>query len=222
MRLRFGTNSAGGVDTRAAALMMAVSQRTVQRWLRGPHPRSLAHIPPRRLEQLIALLLPMEVTREREAQQARYASQAILTAGQRGKLISPAWKKQRWLEPHVVVVLEVKIDQLRIRQLAVARDEPSKVREIHRRGRVVDQVLVPTRFHATMLSHQVLTTLAPWRFQAGRSQVAQGFTQAWLGDAPRTNLAGALDEVLEDLKSKKQAAAKAERGRRKKARETVA
>lgn len=189
MRLRFGDVAAGKVNTSAAASEMGVSQRTVQRWLHARHGRTLAHIPEARLAQLTELLLPAKDTRAKEAQQARYADKAIdqLRLG-RKMGIKPAWEKQRWLEEHLVVVLEVKIMDLKIRQLAIGRASLAKMDEFRRRGTVVDQAVVPTRFHATVLTHRVLTELEPWRFQAGADQVVQGFTQAWLADAPATHL----------------------------------
>lgn len=189
MSLRFGINQHGGVDTAAAAAAMGVSRRTVQRWLHARHGRSIAHIPAKRLAQLLGLLLPSAETRQREDTTARYAHQAIARISDPGPAgVNPSWTRQKWLEPHRVVVLEVRIHQLRIRQLAVGRDTDTKRRELAKRGRIVDEVVVPTRFHATALTHQVLTDLAPWRFQAGEDQVVAGFTQAWLADAPRTNL----------------------------------
>lgn len=191
MALRFGATRSGRVDTAVAAAAMGVSRRTVQRWLHAAHGRSLAHIPARRLEQLIALLLPSQETRARQAQQARYAAKAIAQlADETG--VKPAWQRQRWTEPHLVAVIEVRLQELRIRQFAVGRLTPTKRAEVARRGRVADQAVVPSRFHATVLTHLVLTKLAPWRFQAGQDQVLQGYTQAWTADAPRTNLADVL------------------------------
>lgn len=198
MRLRFGVTAAGRVDTGATAAAMGVSQRTVQRWLHASHGRSLAHIPPRRLRQLIDLLLPSEQTQAMEAQAARYAARAIEgLALPRRMGVKPAWERQRWLEQHLVVVLEVKVSDLRIRQLAIGRSSSAKLEEVRRRGRIVDQAVVPTRFHATALSHVVLTQLAPWRYQASATQVAQGFTQTWLADAPDTHLSRDGDQVLQ-------------------------
>jgi hypothetical protein len=200
MRLRFGSG-ASGVDTRAVAEAMGVTQRSVQRWLHAPHGRSLARIPPRRMEQLITLLLPSEETQRKEAQQARYAVAAIEgLALPREMGIKPAWKTRRWLEQHLVVVLEVRVDaEQRIRQLAVGRNSLAKSQEFRRRGRILDQAVAPTRFHATVLAHRVLSDLAPWRYQAGAGQVAQGFTQAWLPDAPDTHLSRTCAEILEEL-----------------------
>lgn len=194
MCLRFGFSPDGGPDTAAAAAAMGVSRRTVQRWLHAETGRSIAHIPTRRREQLIGLLLPAAETMAREEQQARYARKAIGGLPLPRKMgIKPAWERQRWIEPHQVMVLEIPVGKLRIRQLAICRDDPSRVGEVERRGRVVDRAVVPSRFHATVLAHEVLTELAPWRFEAGEGQVVQGYTQAWMVEpsTPRTHLATA-------------------------------
>ena len=199
MSLRFGTAAHGGPNTAAAAEAMGVSQRTVQRWLHASHGRSLAHIPRKRLARLIELLQPEPGTVAREAQQARYATKAIggLHLGRKAG-VKPAWEKQRWLEPHLVVVLEIKVGTYKIRQLAVARAEVAKTDDLKKRGKVVDQAVVPTRFHATVLTHKVLTDLGPWRFQAGDDQVLQGYTQAWLADGPETHLSRDAHQILEE------------------------
>lgn len=192
MCLRFGFADDGrSPDTAAAAMAMGVSRRTVQRWLHADNGRALAHIPARRREQLLELLRPNPETIAREEQQARYAGKAIAGLGLPRKMgVKPAWEKQRWLDQHRVVVLEVPVRHLKIRQLAIVRDDPSRVSGIHRRGKVVDEAIVRTRFHATLLVHEVLTDVTPWRFQAGADQVTQGFTWAWTVDAstPATHL----------------------------------
>ncbi len=194
MCLRFGFSADGGPDTAAAAAAMGVSRRTVQRWLHAEHGRSIAHIPDRRREQLIGLLLPARETMAREEQQARYARKAIAGLGLPRKMgIKPAWERQRWIEPHQVLVLEIPVQKLRIRQLAICRDDPNRVAEVARRGRILDRAVVPSRFHATVLAHEILTELAPWRFEASAGQVAQGYTQAWMAEpsTPRTHLSTA-------------------------------
>lgn len=199
--LRFGLAHNGHPDTAAVAQAMGVSRRTVQRWLHAPSGRSLAHIPPRRLEQLLALLRPSEETLLKEEQQARYATKAIEGLHLPRKMgVKPAWEKQRWLEPHTVSILEVNLGQgLRIRQVTTGRTSTLDTAELRRRGRVLHQVQVPTRFHATLLIHAVLQQVGPWRFHAGVDQVRQGFTQAWIADAPEVDLASLAGEQEEQL-----------------------
>lgn len=189
--LRFGVSARGHVDVDAVAQAMGVSTRTVQRWLAGSSGRSLAHLPPRRLQQLITLLLPSEETLRDEARAATYARKAIsqLRLG-RKRGILPVWEERRWLEDHLVAVIAVK--DVGIRQLAVTRTSANASDQLGRRGRVVDFVVVPTRFHATVLTHAVLTELGPWRFRALPGTVKQGPTLCWLDDAPPTNLSATM------------------------------
>jgi hypothetical protein len=211
MALRFGVTSASGakssnssvksptvtVDVAAVAAEMGVTPRTVQRWLRAPHARSKPAIPPARLAQLLDLLLPSEETRGRETQQARYAEAAI--AGfhlPRRMGIKPAWEAQQWLEQHLVVVLEVPLrGRMSIRQITLGRNSVSKLTEFQRRGKIIDQAVVPSRFHATLLVQRVLTEIGPWRYQAAGKQVRQGFTWTWTSDAPATHLSWWSDEL---------------------------
>lgn len=195
IRLRFGTNSRGGPDLAACAGQMGVTPRSVQRWLHASSGRALAPIPPRRLEQLLELLLPAEDTLRREAQQARYARKAIgqLYLGRR-RGIKPAWERQRWLEQHIVLVLAVR--EHKIRQIVITRATRKHLDDVRRRGTVIDQAVVPTRFHATVLVHHVLTRLHPWRYRAGGDQVAAGYTQVWLDDAPAISLTAAASQDI--------------------------
>jgi hypothetical protein len=194
MSLRFGYSRTGGVDITAAATELGVTPRTVRRWLGGPG-RSLAQIPPKRLDQIVALLQPSEELLLREAQKERYA-RAALTGP-----IQPAWTEQGWLEPHLVAVVQIRVnDRVRIRQLAITRATSVKGwAAIKRRGRVVDQVQVPTRFHATVVCHQVLDSVKPWRFVASPNLVAHSYTQSWTADAPRTHLAAVAAGVVAEL-----------------------
>lgn len=194
MCLRFGFSRTGGVDIAAAAAGLGVSPRTVRRWLHGSG-RSLAHIPQRRLEQIVAVLQPGDELLIREAQKERYARAALSGPTQ------PAWTAQGWLEPHLVAVVQIRVnDRVRIRQLAITRATSIKGwAEIKRRGRVVDQVQVATRFHATVVCHQVLDSVKPWRFVASPDLVAHSYTQSWTADAPRTQLAAVAAAVQAEL-----------------------
>ena len=185
LSLTFGVNSRGGPDTRAAAAALGVSQSTVYRWIRGQN-RWLAKAPAERLDQIArAGLPPAEVLRHEEqgAQYAREAIERIALPKHRGVL--PAWREQNWLEPHLVAV--VGIPGLRLRQIAVSRIAGRQLEDLRRRGAFLDYTTVPTRFHATILVHELLTQLRPWRIQAPET-VKQGRTQTWADDAPDTNL----------------------------------
>lgn len=194
MILRYGTNRQGHVNAAAAAADLNVSPRTVQRWLAGTHGRQLAHIPPKRLEQLLQLLTPSDELLETEDAQARNAARAITNLNLPEEIgILPAWKKQNWLDPHLVVILRIK--SAGIYQIATTRHTLTARKELRRRGRIVDSTTVPTRFHATLVTHHVLKEVRPWRFRPGPGAVAQGYTQAWLDDAPRIKLDHAAQQI---------------------------
>lgn len=196
LRLCFGSTPTGGVDTAAVAAAMGVSRRSVQRWLHAPHGRSRAPIPPARLAHLIELTQPASLTLRREVQGADYALDAIARIGLgRGRGVLPSWRERRWLEPHLVVVLEVQVADQKIRQVLLGRADLGRLDGFRRRGRILDQTTVPTRFHATVLIHQVLSARQPWRYQARPGQVAAAYTQAWLTDAPATHLSRDAQEL---------------------------
>jgi len=188
MQVRFGTNVRGEIDVDAAAAALGVTPRTVRRWLVASSGRSLAHIPPKRLEQLIELLLPDEGVLAREQQGVEYARRAITALGEpRGLGVLPAWKAQHFDQPHEVAVIS--IPGISVRQVTISWVSATRRIGFKRRGRVLDKVVVPSRFHATVLAYQVLQDVGPWRFRATRRQARQGYTWAWMAGAPRVRLA---------------------------------
>ena len=60
---------------------------------------------------------------------------------------------------------------------------------------------VDTWFHATLLIHNVLLTVGPWRFRAHEGQVRQGFTQVWLHDAPAIDLEMEMYRMKAELRT---------------------
>lgn len=188
---RFGPGThSSEVDTAAVAQALGVSRRSVQRWLHTSSGRSLARIPEARLEQLLVLVRPSPELLAAEQVQARYAEKAIANLGlARGRGILPAWRKQRWIEPHVVLVRELTWRGVRVRQLSVVRAD-RRDELLRSGGRLIDQVEVPSKFHATAVAQHALGQVGLWRIHATKDQAPVGMTQVWTRDAPGTQLEG--------------------------------
>lgn len=181
LALSYGAAPGGGADTAAAAAALGVSRRTVQRWLHGSN-RVRARIPAARLLQIT---LPAEMVLRQESQAAEYAQEAIARiALPRGRGIEEVWRVQRWLEPHLVAVLEVEVAPgVVLRQAAVSRGQTKSLQALRRRGAVADFTVVPTRFHATVLVHELLQRVQPWRVLPMAGTVSAGRTQTWSATA---------------------------------------
>ena len=175
MSLQFGTNALGHVDTVAAAAALGVSPRTVRRWLAGSSGRQLAHIPPRRLRQLIEALQPNRRTAPRRTAGGRlrpegdHATEAAAKAGRLAVLgeaaVDRAARRRHPRRPPGRNPA-TRSDAQRPQDNRDAA--PPRIRSRF--------VIVPTRFHATVLVHEMLTELGPWRFQAKPGSVLQGIT----------------------------------------------
>lgn len=188
LELRFPRARVGGVDTRAVAGEVGVSQRTVQRWVHGDGRRK-APIPPARLHQLRQVLAPNALHLERQRQQATYAAEALQQIHEGVELES--WDRQGWLEQHRVAI--VTAGDGRARRVVTGRVDATEF-DSRRGGQVLAQVRVPTRFHATLLAHAVLSEVEPWRVDLRRSD-APG-TTTWLADAPAVDLPALASQVV--------------------------
>lgn len=184
----FGRDPRGRPDTAAVAAALEVSRRTVQRWLHGKD-RGTARLPAGRLEQLLAVIRPHPQSLRQEQTAARYAQDAIAKLERPDQAgVLAVWRERRWLEPHLVAVLD--LPALGLRQVAITRGSDRAIRELSNRGAVVAQVSVPTRFHATLLAHELLLQLDAWRVAAPARALPAGRTQTWSRDAPTTRVAG--------------------------------
>ncbi len=184
--LAFGVNSRGRPDTATAAAALGVSQRTVQRWLHGKD-RARVRAPAARLEQIRRAVRPDEQSLGQETTAARYARNAIARIALPDDTgVLPAWRDRKWLEPHLVAVLD--LPALGLRQVAISRGSDRALPELRKRGRVVSHTTVATRFHATALAAELLQHVDGWRVQTPAGVVKQGRTQTWLATAPRVNL----------------------------------
>lgn len=179
----YGRTHTGHVDVAAVAESVGVSTRTVQRWLAGNN-RCKAAIPHSRLVQLFR---PPADTQRRSQQGADYAREAITKiALPKGRGIVPSWRTRGWLEPHVVAVLD--LHGLPLRQVLISNGTSRSMADIRRRGEIVDVTTVPTRFHATVLVHELLLKIGPWQVLPTVETLQQGRTQVWADDAPTIDL----------------------------------
>ena len=180
----YGPTPRGGVDVAAVAFYAGVSPSTVRRWLSPPKPwiRRLP-IPKHRLVQLQRG--PNEVERRNE-QQHQHALNALASIGDE-QAILPAWREQGWLNQHTVVIIAVHGRPWH--QVAVTKATRRALGEVHRRGATIDNLVVPTRFHAQVLAHAVMVRQQGWRVHPAAHLLATGRTQVWMADAPAVDLA---------------------------------
>ncbi|MDY6870907.1 MAG: hypothetical protein SV966_10410 [Actinomycetota bacterium] len=180
----YGPTPRGGVDVAAVAFYAGVSPSTVRRWLSPPKPgmRRLP-IPKHRLVQLQRG--PSEVERRNE-QQHQHALNALASIGDE-QAILPAWREQGWLNQHTVVIIAVHGRPWH--QVAVTKATRRALGEVHRRGATIDNLVVPTRFHAQVLAHAVMVRQQGWRVHPAAHLLATGRTQVWMADAPAVDLA---------------------------------
>jgi hypothetical protein len=188
----YGPTARGGVDVAAVADYAAVSPSTVRRWISRGHPhgssRPLA-IPKRRIVQLQRG--PAEVERRNE-QQYQHALNALASIDDERSIL-PAWREQGWLDQHTVAIIE--IHRKPWLQVAVTNANPRAMAELLRRGALVDSITVPTRFHAQVLAHAVMTRQEAWRVHPTPQRLAAGRTQVWMADAPPVDLSALADDL---------------------------
>ena len=186
LRVAFGSTARGGPDTAAAAAALGVSRRTVQRYLHRDEQQRAA-LPDSRLEQIRHAMRPDPESLRQEQIAERYARTAIgRIADPAGPAVLPAWRERRWLEPHLVAVLE--LPRVGLRQIAISRADDTALPALRKRGKVLSHATVPSRFHATVLAGAVLEKVGPWRIQTPPGQVKQGRTQTWSANAPRASV----------------------------------
>ncbi|HEY5856334.1 MAG TPA: hypothetical protein VIW24_20420 [Aldersonia sp.] len=179
----YGRTPRGAVRVDAVAEDFEVTPRTVQRWMHGQN-RQNAHIPERRLAQLMFGDAQSEVRRLQQAAYAREAIAQIALPKQRG--ILPAWRDRGWLDPHVVAVIAVHARPWR--QVVVSNGTARSLEELRRRGDILDITTLPTRFHAVVLANEVMALVQPWRIHPSTTRLTQGRYQVFAHDAPPVDL----------------------------------
>ena len=128
---------------------------------------------------------PEEVERRNE-QQYQHALNAIGSIDDERSIL-PEWRKQGWLDQHTVALSAIQGRPWR--QVAVTNAHRRALGELHRRGATVDNLIVPTRFHAQVLAHTVVLRQRSWRIHPVAHRLSAGRTQVWMADAPTVELA---------------------------------
>lgn len=186
----YGRTKRGRIDIEAVAEYVGVTASTVRRWISGPGTaRRLSSIPER---QLVVLQRGPELIERRNDQQFQHALQAI-AAWSTGDGVREVWRTQGWLAPHSVI--RVAINGKPWHQVVISNANSRSMNELRRRATILQTVVLPTRFHAVVLAHFVMTRLRAWRVHPAPEQLATGRTQVWMNEAPDVDLqaiAGAL------------------------------
>lgn len=189
----YGPTPRGAVNVAAIAAYTGVSPSTVRRWI-STRPASAGqrrklNIPKHRITQLQR---GPQIVERRNEQQYHAALSALETLDDEQSIL-PAWRKQGWLNPHTVAILE--IHRRPWHQVAVTNATPRALTELRRRGTIIDNITQPTRFHAQVLAHAVITRQQAWRVHPTPERLAAGRTQVWMADAPPVDLATLMTGV---------------------------
>jgi alkylated DNA nucleotide flippase Atl1 len=186
----YGSTPRGAVDAAAVAAYAGVTPRTVRRWISRPAQGSRRKpvIPKHRIAQLQR---GPEVVERRNQQQQQYALNALGALSDE-RTILPAWRQQGWLNEHTVAIVEVHGKPWC--QVVVTKANGRALDELRRRATLLNTVTLPTRFHAQILAHTVMTRQQAWRVHPTPEQLKQGRTNVWMADAPVVNLMSTADQ----------------------------
>jgi len=187
----YGSTPRGGVNVDAVAEYAGVTPSTVRRWLAGGHQHNGRHapIPAARIQQLQR---GPDLSERRNQQQHRYWLKARASV-ENDTGILQAWRTQKWLDPHEVVIIAVTGKPWH--QVVVTNGSPRAVTELRRRGERIATITVPTRIHAQLLVDAVMTRQQHWRVHPSPEIMYQGRTQVWMADAPPVDLAELATEA---------------------------
>ncbi len=198
----------GHVDAVRVSDRFGVAPGTVRRWVREG-------LPARRKAEFAALVMPADPSLEQERRESAYAREALADIYGLGGPVNPAWKKQGWLEPHVLAVVE--LSRLGVCAPRIARaDGDQKTRERMRAGGgvIVDQDVFPNRFAAQVAKGELLALVAEWRVVLPHGLISRGRTETWLREAPRERVAWFVEHPAVRPPARRRAKAKSAGGAR--------
>lgn len=138
-------------------------------------------------------------TRAREIMQRQHAREGLYEA--RWSRITDRkvmWRKQGWLEPHVVYIEHLR--RLRVFRVGLSAERvwPETARQLQRRrGVIVDEVTVENRHAAVLVKLDVLELVDLWRRELHPSRLKKGGTEVWRQSGPTIDLIY-VAEMIED------------------------
>lgn len=170
------------VDAKIVGAAVGVTAGTVRRWAREG-------LPLRRLEAFEGKILPAPIALEQDHRELSYARAAVDEINDRSRSINPAWKEQRWLEPHSLGIVRFEHLGICVPRLSRA-DGESKTSARARAGSgvVIEEYLFGNRLSAQVAKGELLEALLPWRLVLPPGIIDRGRTEAWLEDAPMPKL----------------------------------
>ncbi|WP_225731045.1 MULTISPECIES: hypothetical protein [unclassified Nocardia] len=185
----YGRTASGAVDVAAVAADFAVAPRTVWKWLRGANDQPAA-IPRARLRALTTG--GPRVEREADGKVA-YSREAIVQIGLPREIgVKDQWRQQEWLDTHFVLLVEI-YDRPWLQLMMTKRGQAADL--ARKRGTVVDQAAVLTKFHGDVLIHEAMKRQAPWAIRPHKTQLKEGRGQVWAADAPDLDLSALAVEL---------------------------
>lgn len=187
----YGTTITGGVDIAAIAEYTDVTPATVRRWISG-NSNTNARRSTAPTARIVQLQRGPDVVERRNQQQYERALAALAELNDETTILT-AWHQQGWLEEHTVAIVEIKDKPWR--QVVITKANPRALNELRRRSGIVTSLTLPTRFHAQVLTHAVMTRQQAWRVHPSPEQLAIGRTQVWMADAPAVQLGSLADQI---------------------------
>lgn len=191
----FSVQPRRGLDVSHVAEQLHVTERTVQRWIRG----SGREPAPIGIKALARLQFGDPVDQRRELQKLEAAHDALeKLAGGRRRDIQKRWREQNWLQEHRIVTLEL---HRGLRQVIFTNNNTPRARDrdAARYGSITASVIVPTRFHAIAVIGVLLEDVQAWRLHPSKEVLSLSRSRCWSIAAPAVDLASTTQAFLDSV-----------------------
>lgn len=169
------------LDAGAAGERLGVSASTVRRWVRNG-------VPARRRAEVLGLVAPTAQRLEQEEHELRSAREALWDISGRGAGVNPAWKRDGWLEPHMLTIVLLQDRGVLVPRITRGGSKDSSRRLRADGGVVIESIEFRNRFRAQVARGELLQAVSEWRVVVPAGGISRGGPQAWLQEAPRPSL----------------------------------